>query len=61
MTLLEQLQEELKVYEGREEMSERNFDLRPSETNKRYYLTDMGIVNGFLLAIDTVKNHERNK
>jgi len=61
MTLLELLQEELKVYEGREEMSERNLKLRPNDINRSHYFTDMGITNGLLLAIDIVNGHERNK
>jgi len=61
MTLIEELEEELKVCGGREEMSEKNLNLRPNRFNRIHYFTDMGIVNGLLLAIDIVKTYERNK
>jgi len=58
MTLMEKLEEELKVYGGREEMSERNLKLRPNDINRSHYFTDMGITNGLLLAIDIVRRYK---
>jgi len=58
MTLIEKLEEELKVYGGREEMSERNLKLRPNDINRSHYFTDMGITNGLLLAIDIVRRYK---
>lgn len=55
---MEKLEEELKVYGGREEMSERNLKLRPNDINRSHYFTDMGITNGLLLAIDIVRRYK---
>ncbi len=61
MTILQELEEELKTYEEREKMSEKALERRPSDFNRTHYYMDMGVTNGLLLAIDLVRSHKEDK